>query len=112
MKTDAYLIPLQNGVADQTLEIELSGNPYILRVLWNVNYEYWSLSIFTVDNEPILQNIKLVKNFNVLVDFKDLRLPPGGIYLLQERGNTTRPQFDELGTTHNLYYVEDLEIAI
>lgn len=105
-------IPLLTETTDQRLTVELDGNPYILRVLWNERYGYFSLSINTIDDDPILTNIKMVKNYNLTSRFKDVRLPFGGLYFVQEKGNATLPGYADIGGNFGLYYYEpDVEPA-
>jgi len=99
-------IPLQADTTDQRLTVELGGNPYVLRVLWNERFGYFSLSISTVDEEPILVNVKMVKNYPLTGRFKDPRLPFGSLYFVQEKGNSDRPLYEELATNYGLYYYE------
>lgn len=99
-------IPLLSETTDQKLTVELDGNPYILRVLWNERFGYFSLSINTIDDEPILTNIKMVKNYNLTSRFKDARLPFGGLYFVQEKGNAVRPGYGDIGGNFGLYYYE------
>ena len=106
-------IPLLSETTDQTISIELGGNPYILRVLWNERYGYFSLSINTADDEPILTNIKMVKNYDLTSRFKDIRLPYGWMYFIQEKGKNARPIYSDIGVNCNLYYYEpDAEEAV
>ena len=99
-------IPLLPATADQTLEIEIGGSPYILRVMWNERFGYFSLSINTADDEPILTNIKMVKNYSLMGRFKNTLLPVGDFIFLQEKGTTGRPGYDDLATNYGLYYYE------
>lgn len=104
-------IPLLPETFDQTLSIELGGNPYILRVLFNDRFEYFSLSINTIDDQPILTNIKMVKNYDLTGRFKDVRLPYGSLVFVQEKGSNARPLYEDLGVNCNLYYYEpDVEV--
>ncbi len=106
-----YLIPLNPETSDQRLSVELSGNPYILRVLWNDRFGYWSMSINTADDEPILSNVKMVKDFGLTSRFKSTLLPPGELFFIQENGTSSRPSYEDMGTTHNLYYYEPDAVA-
>lgn len=99
-------IPLTPDTTDQYLTVELGGNPYVLRVLWNERYQYFALSIFEADNNPILLNIKMVKNYPLTARFQDLRLPYGDIYFVQERGTVEYPNYADLAVNANLYYYE------
>lgn len=99
-------IPVAPETTDQLLRVELDGNPYSLRILWNERFGYFSLSILTADDEPILTNIKMVKNYPLIGRFKDPRLPFGDLYFVQEKGSVDRPGYSDLGATFGLYYYE------
>lgn len=100
-------IPLLNSTTDQTLDLTISNNPYTLRVLWNDRFEYFSLSILDLNQEPILTNVKMVKNYPLIGQFKNTRLPRGEFYFIDERQRLgDRPGYDDLGVNYNLYYVE------
>ena len=105
-------IPLLPATADQTLEIEIGGNPYILRVMWNERFGYFSLSISTADDEPVLTNIKMVKNYPLIGRFKNTLLPVGDFIFIQEKGTTGRPGYYDLATNYGLYYYEMEQEAI
>lgn len=104
-------IPLQAGFTDQNIDIELDGNPYNIRVLWNERFGYFSLSISTADEVPILKNIKMVKNYPLIGRFKNNLLPVGDIFFVQENGTVDRPVYEDLSVNFNLYYYEPDIIA-
>lgn len=89
---------------DQLLEVVLDGRPFILRILWNERFGYFSLSVLDADELPIVQNVKMVKNYPLIGRYSDIRLPAGDLFFLQENGKTLRPEYSELGVTHSLYY--------
>jgi hypothetical protein len=99
-------IPLQAETTDQLVSVELDGNPYILRVLWNERFGYFSLSVNAADDTPILTNIKMVKNYPLIGRFKNNLLPAGDIYFVQEKGNVDRPGYSDLAVNFGLYYYE------
>ncbi len=99
-------IPLQAETSDQLVSVELDGNPYILRVLWNERFGYFSLSVLAADETPILLNIKMVKNFPLIGRFKNTLLPAGDLYFVQEKGNSDRPTYEDLAVNFGLYYYE------
>jgi hypothetical protein len=105
------LIPLQEETTDQTVEVELGGNPYILRVLWNDRFGYFSLSVSTVDELPILTNIKMVENHPLIGRFKNPLLPAGDLYFVHEKRNINRPEYSDLAVNFGLYYYEVDEVA-
>lgn len=99
-------IPLQPETTDQLVSVELDGNPYILRVLWNERFGYFSLSISAADETPILTNVKMVKNFPLIGRFRDTLLPSGDLYFVQEKGFAERAAYSDLAVTFGLYYYE------
>lgn len=99
-------IPLLPETTDQILTVELDGNPYVLRVLWNERFGYFSLSVSTANNEPILTNIKMVKNYSLTDKYKDSRLPFGSFYFVQEKSESPRPSYNDLAVNFFLYYHE------
>lgn len=99
-------IPLQPDTTDQLVSVELDGNPYILRVLWNERFAYFSLSISAADETPILTNVKMVKNYPLIGRFKNTLLPVGDLYFVQEKGSADRPAYADLAVNFGLYYYE------
>lgn len=100
-------IPLLPETTDQLVSVELDGNPYILRVLWNERFGYFTLSVSTADETPILTNVKMVKNYPLTARYKDVLLPRGSLYFIQEKGTAERPGYSDLAVNFGLYYVED-----
>lgn len=99
-------IPLQPETTDQLVSVELDGNPYILRVLWNERFGYFTLSIMEANEAPLLTNVKMVKNYPLIGRFKNELLPFGDLYFIQEKGSSARPGYSDLGVTFGLYYYE------
>ncbi|MGL6011263.1 MAG: phage baseplate plug family protein [Shewanella oncorhynchi] len=97
-------IPVLSETSDQLIEVVLDDRPFILRVMWNERCGYFSLSVLEADSTPIVQNIKMVKNFPLVKRFADSRLPTGDLYFIQENGKTIRPEYSELGESYALYY--------
>jgi len=97
-------IPLFPQTSDQTLTVELDGNPYGVRVTWNERFGYWSLSLYTVAGDPLVEGIKMVTNYDLTSRFKDERMPYGALYFVREKGPYKRPGYDDLAVTHALYY--------
>lgn len=97
-------IPLLTGAADQSLSIELDGNPYRLRLVWNVRAESFALDIATADGAPILTGVKAVANYGLISRYKSTLLPRGELYLVQDSGAPTRPTPELIGVSFNLYF--------
>lgn len=99
-------IPVESETTDQTIDIELGLNPYILRILWNERFGYFSLSIATADDAPIITNIKMVTDYPLIGRFKSDLSPIGDLYFVQEKGDALRPGYSDLGVNFGLYYYE------
>lgn len=102
-----YSIELTADTTDQLFDVELSGNPYTLRVLWNERGGYFSLSVLEYRGDMILENVKMVKDYPLLGRFKDTRLPDGDLYFVDQKGKNARPIYESVGTgDYVLYYYE------
>lgn len=100
-------IKLLPDTTDQLVNIELGGNPYTLRVLWNESAGYFSLSVFELEGAVILENIKMVKNYPLIGRFKDDRLPIGDLYFIDNKNKNARPLYESIGTgDYSLMYYE------
>lgn len=105
-------IPILPELSDQSVTVELDSNPYEIRVLWNERFEYFSLSVTSVTGEPILKNIKMVKNYPLTTRYKNTLLPFGSFYFVQEKGKSDKASFEDLGTNYGLYYFEADPVAL
>lgn len=103
-------IPLLPDTTDQLVDIELSGNPYTLRVLWNDKYGYFSLTVSEKNGDVIVENIKMVKNYPLLRKFKNDKLPAvGDLYFFDNKNKNERPIYESIGTNDYslVWYVPD-----
>lgn len=97
-------IPLTPNVVDQQITVILDNNPYLLRVVWNERFKYFSLSLFQTSGEPIVTGIKMVAMYNLTFRFVDDHMPIGDLYFIREKGSYKRPAFEDLGVTTFLWY--------
>lgn len=104
--TILFEIPLLPNSADQTLDITIDTIPYTMRVLWNVRFEYFSLSIYEKGGDAILTNVKMVPYFPLVGIYR--RLPfVGDLYFLHRGGKRYRPGYDDIGgSAYGLYYYD------
>lgn len=101
-----WKIPLLAATPDQTLSIDLDDTTYRLRVVWNETGGFWAMDLLTADDAPILLGVKMVKNYPLTGNHRNALLPFGDFYFVEESGFIPRPDFDCLGVSHFLYYVE------
>lgn len=105
-------IAVLSNTTDQLIDVVLSDNPYTLRILWNERFGYWSLSIFERDGPVIVENIKMVKDYPLIGQFKDTRLPVGELYLLDPKARPTRPGYDAFTDYVLAYFVDDVVAVV
>ena len=104
-------IPLLPETTDQIVTVELDNRPFTFRILWNERFGYFSMSIFEANGTPIVQNLKMVKNYELLRRFKSTLLPFDELYFIQENGRVDRPGYSDLAVNFGLYYFEP-DIAV
>ena len=100
------------NTTDQLVDVVLSDNPYTLRILWNERFGYWSLSILERDGPAIVENIKMVKDYPLIGQYKDTRLPTGELYFLDPKARATRPGYDAFTDYVFAYYEPDEITAV
>lgn len=89
-------------LGDQTLQITLS---------WNGRGGHWYMDLHTADGTALLLGRKLVPVLPVCFSHRALVPIKGDFVLLQESASASEyPTFDGLGTTHNLYWLDDTEV--
>jgi hypothetical protein len=91
-------------------EIVIDDISYIFSFVWNTRMEAWTLSIYTIENEPILVGIKLVLNYELIRMYRHLDIPQGEMYVIDITDNETKIAYDDFTSSgRNLilaYYEE------
>lgn len=102
----AYEIPLTPNTVDQTLDVAIEGVPYTLRVLWNVRFEYFTLTIRQRGGDDIITGVKIVPYFPLVGRYRVLPFP-GDLYFIHKAGKTYRPGFEDIGgDKYGLFYFD------
>ena len=102
-----YEIPLEKSITEQVFNVVLSEETFTLKVLWNDEGEYFSLSIYTIAEKTLVENIKMVPNYPLTKRYKIEEMPKGEFFLIREFGKGQKPGYDELGDVFKLIFVED-----
>lgn len=79
----------------------LEGTDYRLTIKWNERDEYWYLDVYDIDDVALATGIRLVSNISLLRK-KDI-LSDGILCVIGQ----AYPDYDGLGLTSDLYYLED-----
>ena len=96
---------------DFTQEVVLDEDRYGLRFHWNSRGGFWTMSVLTTTQEPIVSGIKIVLGYNLLGRFRAYDVPPGDMIAIDPSGGTTRiEQNDFLTERCSLVYLTEAEI--
>lgn len=104
------IIP-SNQATQYREEIDLDGTTYILTFAWNALNEYWSLSIYDRDLNPIVYGIKIVTQFNLTKQIVQSGMPLGDILCQNIVGLFEKIQRNDLGETNELVYYAEGELS-
>ena len=86
----------------------LNNITYVFYFTWNTRSSSWYISIHLVDETPLLSNIKLVPNLDLLANFPDSRKPLGALILLHNGEDVKKPPkvtFENIATEYTLNFV-------
>lgn len=87
-------IPPKN-FSNYRMDIEISGVSWILKFYFNSNYQFWSVSFYDIDENPILVGRK-VNNYSGLIRYlRGYDLPGGEIVPLSENNSQERINQDD-----------------
>jgi hypothetical protein len=67
---------------DSFSRVVIDGTQYLIRFTWNDSARRWSFGLYTLQKEPIVENIRLVPRFPLNLQIVDERFPNGifGVY--------------------------------
>lgn len=93
-------------------QITLGDQTLTLAMQWNARGSHWFLDIKTAEGADLLTSRKLVPLLPVCYSHRALVDIKGDFVLLPESDAAPEyPTFEGLGTTHNLYWMDDTETA-
>ncbi len=97
-------LPIINSKLDQKFTTALEGVTYTFRIKWNFRASRFIMDIATAQGEAILEGIPMVVSWPLIGRFKDDRLPPGEIFILDTSDANSEPGEESLGVTHYVLY--------
>ncbi len=90
---------------------ELDGVTFLLDFKWSGRASAWTVSVFTADEEPIVQGLTLVSNRPLFRRFKwDSRMPRGELYAFDATATIGRAGYDQLGPIVSVLYFEAADL--
>lgn len=103
-------IPLENVTPSFTELVFLEGINLKFWFYWNAREEIWNLSILDVNDNPLLMGIKLISNYELILQHPTLAIPRGSLFLWDTSGEGDSAGYNDLGTRHKLIYTTSDEV--
>lgn len=94
---------------DQKINVVLDDFSATLRIQWNERYGFWTLSIYTRDQQPVIEGVKMVRDFPLLQGLH-LQQFTGDFVFLRINGGKDRPDIMSPGDDFQLLYVSRDEL--
>lgn len=102
-------IDVDPNTPNQIFGVELDGTSFRMALRFNNRDGYWYLSLYTSQDEPIVQGRKVVLDFPLWARYVDPRLPPGQVLAVDTSGVGEEAGEFDLGARVQLVYVEDAD---
>ncbi len=103
------IIPFKEA-ASWTMQITLTNQIFNLAFVWNALNQYWIMSIYDRNQNPIVVGIKVVPNFDLTSQFVNVNLPLGDIVCQNILDKWTDIARFDMGETTELIYYEPNEL--
>lgn len=104
------IIPFQKNLPSFSQEVTLENIPYIFDFAWNARGEFWSMSIYNRDQQPLVYGVKVVLLYPLIGKFVGRNLPPGEIYALDPSDNTENIEQNDFDSRLYLTYFTEEEV--
>ena len=93
-----------NDANDLVVSVALDNVIYKLRITWNSFGGFWTFHLWDNENNPIITNVKVVRNFPLLLNKHCFNVPRGELLVLS-KSELTRDSFQD-GTATFIYVTE------
>lgn len=103
----------QKRTARYEYDIEMDSRLFHLAFSWNDREESWYMDIMDSKREPIINGIKMVINYNLLLQYRAYReLPQGSMILYDAQQDPVNSQvtFDNFGKRYQLIFLTNEEL--
>lgn len=105
-----YDLPIQPSTAGSTLpsfkfQCDLDGQTYGLQFVWNERFGAWFMSIFDVNDNPLICGVRVVVDFPLAFRSTLAGLFPGMLIALDTSGQHIDPGLNDFGTRVLLQYI-------
>lgn len=90
--------------------VVLDGRVFNVSIAWNDRQKSWTMSLADSDEDPIISGVAIVKNYPLLAQYADVRLPAGDFVAIDESGsleNIGRDDLTPAGSVRLIYATAD-----
>lgn len=102
--------PLQ-GETDQWIDETFGPTPVSLRIKWNERGQFFTLSVYNRQREPLIEGIKLVRDTPLLRRFQ-LTGIDGALVCWRTYGDKEKPDFESFPDEFTLIYFDADDLAV
>jgi len=103
-------LPIQNTFSNFSQEITLDGVSYRFEFTYNTRSFQWAMSIFDIDQNAIVEGIKLVLEYELLDQYRAYNLPPGELYCIDTTDEVIEITRENFGDAVQLVYITEAEV--
>lgn len=104
------LMPTRQDAPSYTFEMDLENNTYGFAFAWNERDAAWYFDIFDAVGTPLLSSRKVTLGLPLLWRFRDSRLPPGELTVVDTGGQDQEAGLADLGTRVQMLYYPSTEL--
>lgn len=102
-------IEIERDEIPYSFEILLDVETYILEFMWNERQGIFTVSLYDIDENPLVYNEPIVYGQELFKDVRDLNFPIEKIIPLDPAGKETEVTYDNFGTTVLLVIDDETE---
>lgn len=88
----------------------LDGTIYTLKLSWNERMDHWFLSMYTVDDEIVIEGVMVINGVDLLRSCVETARPPGQLFAVPTDRRQAHAGIDGLGSRVQLYYRPEAEL--
>ena len=103
----AYIeLPVRSDIPAYDFQAELEGTLFGFNLQWNERGQFWSLDLADANGVTLLNGLKLVTGYPLLIQYRNRNLPRGEILCVDTSGENKSPGIDDFGTRILMVYRE------
>ena len=101
-------LPIDASEPAYTIDTDLSGVVFRIRIEWNTRGEFWTIGLLEMDDTVIVDGQAIRADWEPFRQIVDERMPAGRIIVVDMTGAGTDPAYDDLGVRVLVMYDDGL----